>query len=110
MPELPEVETTLKGIQPGITGQTIREVILRHRQLRWPIPQPLPTLLARKKIIGITRRAKYLLVTFRHGTLLIHLGMSGCLRLLADAPPPRKHDHIDIVFTNGTVLRYTDPR
>lgn len=110
MPELPEVETTLQGIKPHLKGQKIKAVIVRHHQLRWPIPEDLPLLLKDKSFISIKRRAKYLLFCFEHGTLILHLGMSGKLRILSKALPPEKHDHFDIVFCNQTCLRLTDPR
>ena len=110
MPELPEVETTLRGIQPHIQGRTLQRVLVRNRQLRWPIPEELETLLAGKKILEITRRGKYLLVRFAHGTTIWHLGMSGSLRLVDSDQLPGKHDHVDWVFSRGRVLRFNDPR
>lgn len=111
MPELPEVETTLQGIKPALSGQTVETAIIRHPKLRWPVPRTLPALLSGQKILSARRRAKYLLLEFQKGTLVIHLGMSGCLRLLPPpSPPAGKHDHVDIVLRQGTVLRYCDPR
>jgi formamidopyrimidine-DNA glycosylase len=110
MPELPEVETTLRGIKPYLNHQTIINVIVRHHQLRWKIPDNLSQQLKNKKIIDITRRGKYLLFHMKKNTLILHLGMSGSLRLLMEPTLPKKHDHVDIVFANHYVLRFTDPR
>lgn len=110
MPELPEVETTLRGIQPHIQQQTITQIILRHTHLRWPIPLDIDSILAGQKIQHLERRAKYLLLHFKMGTLMIHLGMSGSLRLLSTAVAPKKHDHIDVIFSPQQILRFTDPR
>jgi len=110
MPELPEVETTLRGIQPHISSQRINAMIVRHYRLRWPIAEDICQKLKGKKIIGISRRAKYLLFQCDHGTLIVHLGMSGSLRILLEDTPPQKHDHFDIEFDNHKILRYTDPR
>ena len=110
MPELPEVETTLRGIRPHIVEQRIKEVIIRHKSLRWPVPSNLNTLLKGKKINGLLRRNKYLLLQFSVGTLIIHLGMSGKLRVVQQDTPFQKHDHIDFLFTHGVCLRFTDPR
>src|SRR4030065_2550301 len=98
MPELPEVETTRRGIAPYLAGQTIAQVIIRNPKLRWPIPDDLPLRLAGLTIQAVTRRAKYLLLNCGTGTLIIHLGMSGSLRILPVnsehwVDPPRKHDH-----------------
>lgn len=110
MPELPEVETTLRGIKPHVAGQSIKEIIVRFPTLRWPIPKQLNKLLKNQPLLNLRRRGKYLLFEFTPGTLILHLGMSGRLRVLTEALPPKKHDHVDIVFTNGTYLRFTDPR
>lgn len=109
MPELPEVETTRLGLMPLI-NQSVAQVVIRNGSLRWPIPQFLPSLLVGQTLKHLTRRAKYILVHFDHGVLLLHLGMSGRLCLLAQNAPPQKHDHFDICFTNGQVLRLRDPR
>lgn len=109
MPELPEVETTRLGLLP-LEGQTVAKVTIRHPTLRWPIPDHLPNTLADQKLISITRRAKYLLCHFKQGCLLLHLGMSGRLCLLDDEYPPEKHDHFDLVFKSGHVMRLHDPR
>lgn len=110
MPELPEVETTLRGIQPHIAQQQIINIILRHTKLRWPIPQEIKEHLTGQTLRSLSRRAKYLLFHFDTGTLILHLGMSGRLRILTEATPPQKHDHVDICFANGSILRFTDPR
>lgn len=110
MPELPEVETTRLGISPYIEGQTITKVVVRNYKLRWPIPSTIAETLTKQHINKITRRAKYLFFHCDSGTLLIHLGMSGSLRLLKIHAEPEKHDHVDITVDNGYLLRYTDPR
>lgn len=109
MPELPEVETTRLGLMPLI-NQSVARVVMRNGSLRWPIPESLPSLLNGQTLRALTRRAKYILAHFDHGVLLLHLGMSGRICLLAQDEPPQKHDHFDIYFTNGQVLRLRDPR
>jgi len=110
MPELPEVETTRRGIAPHITGNTVARIVVRNRNLRWPVPRRLGSELGGQVIESVGRRAKYLLLTTGNGTLLLHLGMSGSLRIIDAGAPPAKHDHVDIVFTDGYALRFTDPR
>jgi formamidopyrimidine-DNA glycosylase len=110
MPELPEVETTLRGLAPHLTGKTVGDVIVRNAKLRWPVPKNLPKLLRGHTIRSLRRRAKYLLIGFDHGTLILHLGMSGSLRVLPAATPPEKHDHFDLVLDNGMLMRLRDPR
>ncbi|MEQ1558583.1 MAG: bifunctional DNA-formamidopyrimidine glycosylase/DNA-(apurinic or apyrimidinic site) lyase [Methyloglobulus sp.] len=110
MPELPEVETTMRGIAPHVEGQTIKQVVIRNHQLRWPVPAILNQFLANIKIKSVTRRAKYLLLAADTGTLIIHLGMSGSLRIIVQEIAVGKHDHIDFIFANGALLRYNDPR
>lgn len=114
MPELPEVETTLRGVNPHITNQTVAAATIRQNKLRWPVPDHLSHTLQNQTVRACSRRAKYLLVQFDTGILLMHLGMSGSLRIFTEGDPhieqPGKHDHIDFTFTNGTVLRYHDPR
>jgi formamidopyrimidine-DNA glycosylase len=110
MPELPEVETTLRGITPHIDQQTIAKVIVRQPRLRWPISTEMPQDLLGQTIISLTRRAKYLLLTTHAGTLAIHLGMSGTLRILTQHQAPGKHDHVDLIFAHGKILRFMDPR
>ncbi len=116
MPELPEVEITRRGLLPLI-NQTVKNVVIRNASMRWPIPAHLPQTLQNQILIGLTRRAKYILAEFadaniaaNSGTLLLHLGMSGRISLLDRNYPPEKHDHFDIAFTNGSVLRLRDPR
>ena len=110
MPELPEVETTRQGILSHAQGQTIAAVVVRDRRLRWPIPEELGRILPGATILDIERRGKYLLFRTDAGTLIVHLGMSGSLRVLADDEPPGKHDHVDIELASGERLRYNDPR
>jgi len=110
MPELPEVETTLRGLAPALNGRTVCGVNIRQPKLRWPVPAELPDLLPGRKVRGLRRRAKYLLIEFDHGTLLLHLGMSGNLRIVAAGTPLKKHDHFDLVLDNGSVMRLHDPR
>ncbi len=110
MPELPEVETTRRGITPHILEQQVTDVVIRQHQLRWPINPELPTLLRGQTLNAVTRRAKYLLLHFANGTLIGHLGMSGSMRMVPAHTPAAKHDHVDILFANDMVLRLTDPR
>ncbi|MCW9088338.1 MAG: bifunctional DNA-formamidopyrimidine glycosylase/DNA-(apurinic or apyrimidinic site) lyase [Gammaproteobacteria bacterium] len=110
MPELPEVETTCRGIAPHIKGRAIRDIIIRQPKLRWPVPRGLKQKLAGRTIRAVERRAKYLLLGFDNGTLILHLGMSGSLRIVAGGTPVGKHDHVDIVLDSNTTLRLTDPR
>ena len=111
MPELPEVETVLHGIAPYITGKTVAAVRIRQPKLRWPVPPELPQILSGETVRQCSRRAKYLLIRFDTGILLVHLGMSGSIRIYRNsAPEPGKHDHADIQFADGTLLRYRDPR
>lgn len=110
MPELPEVETTCRGIRPHLQNQTIRAVTIRQPRLRWPISPQLRKQARDAVIETVNRRAKYVLIKTGHGTIIIHLGMSGSLRLTTSEEPPRKHDHIDIELANGRVLRFHDPR
>ncbi len=110
MPELPEVETIRRGIAPYIEGQTVRQVIIRQPQLRWPVPESLNQILTGLRIQSVSRRAKYLLFTTSAGTMLVHLGMSGSLRIITTEQEAGKHDHIDFIFSDDTVLRYNDPR
>jgi formamidopyrimidine-DNA glycosylase len=109
MPELPEVETTRRGLLP-LVGQTVRHVIIRNPSLRWPIPGHLSHSLNNQRLLELTRRAKYILARFDTGSLILHLGMSGRICLLAQDEPYAKHDHFDIHFTDGHVLRLRDPR
>lgn len=110
MPELPEVETTLCGLLPHLLGRTVSKVVVRTPALRWPLPANLGQLLIGRTIQGLSRRAKYLLIRFDHGTVLLHLGMSGHLRIVAANTPAAKHDHVDLEFSDGQLLRLHDPR
>jgi len=110
MPELPEVETVRRGITPHIQGENVTEVIIRHPTLRWPIPGELTHKLPGQPLQNIQRRAKYLLLSFPSGTLILHLGMSGSLRILPKESAVEKHDHFDLVMANGLCLRLNDPR
>ena len=109
MPELPEVETTRRGIAPHITGKRVTRVIVRNPNLRWPVSRRLATELRGQAINEVSRRAKYLLLQTDAGTAILHLGMSGSLRLVKSNAAAGKHDHVDIVFAS-TALRLTDPR
>ena len=109
MPELPEVETTRRGLLP-LLGKAVKSVTIRHATLRWPIPKFLPETLPSQTLRGLSRRAKYILCEFDSGTLLLHLGMSGRIQLLDCNYPPEKHDHFDIEFSDNQVLRLRDPR
>jgi len=122
MPELPEVETTRRGIEPYIDQQKISQMVIQQHQLRWPIPAHLPETLKGLTVLATKRRAKYLLIELGYstsaagastliGTLIIHLGMSGSLRVLSQPyPEPAKHEHFDLAFNNKHMLRFTDPR
>ncbi|MDI1252355.1 bifunctional DNA-formamidopyrimidine glycosylase/DNA-(apurinic or apyrimidinic site) lyase [Thermomonas sp.] len=110
MPELPEVETTRRGLLPHVEGQLVSGVLLRRPDLRWPIPPEVAALLPGQRIDGIRRRAKYLLLDTTAGSALLHLGMSGSLRVLPAATQVRTHDHVDISLGNRRVLRFNDPR
>ncbi|MFA6922104.1 MAG: bifunctional DNA-formamidopyrimidine glycosylase/DNA-(apurinic or apyrimidinic site) lyase [Gallionella sp.] len=108
MPELPEVETTRRGLSPHVEGTTITGVVIRCARLRWPIPEDMP--LVGQTILTLTRRAKYLLLDCGNGTLILHLGMSGSLRILPTDTPPERHDHFDLLLSNGCLMRLRDPR
>ncbi len=110
MPELPEVETTRQGILPHIKDQTVASVLIRQYSLRWPITENMVQLISGKKLLNVSRRGKYLLLEFDQGSAFIHLGMSGSIRILGIDAPAGKHDHFDICFSNGKLLRYNDPR
>ncbi|WP_035516844.1 bifunctional DNA-formamidopyrimidine glycosylase/DNA-(apurinic or apyrimidinic site) lyase [Pseudohaliea rubra] len=110
MPELPEVETTRRGLAPHAVGERVLAVTVREPRLRWPVDPALPAALAGQRIEAIDRRAKYLLLRTGAGRLMVHLGMSGSLRVLPAGTAPAAHDHIDIVLGSGLVLRYNDPR
>ncbi len=110
MPELPEVETTRRGVEPYVLGRRVVALHVHEPRLRWRIPEELPGLVAGQSVRGTARRAKYLLIELTHGTLLWHLGMSGSLRVLPAATPRVQHDHLDLVLDSGLLLRYNDPR
>ncbi|MES3006708.1 MAG: bifunctional DNA-formamidopyrimidine glycosylase/DNA-(apurinic or apyrimidinic site) lyase [Pseudomonadota bacterium] len=110
MPELPEVETTCRGIAPHILGQQVAAVVVRNPKLRWPVPAELALELPGRCVERVERRGKYLLLYAGDACLLVHLGMSGSLRVTSTQDALLKHDHIDIVMGSGAVLRYSDPR
>lgn len=110
MPELPEVETTRRGIAPHVTGRRVLRVDVYDSRLRWPVPADLDARMRGRRIDRVDRRSKYLLFQCGDAALLVHLGMTGTLRIFRDPPPRRKHDHVDIVLDDGTLLRYHDPR
>lgn len=110
MPELPEVETTRRGLAPHVEGRRITGVVLRRPDLRWPIPPEVGRELPGQRVLGVRRRAKYLLLDTAPGSALLHLGMSGMLRVLPAATPVATHDHVDLALDSGRVLRFTDPR
>ena len=110
MPELPEVETTRRGIEPLVAGARVDRVVVRERRLRWPIPGEIERKLAGATMLGVGRRAKYLLLESERGTAIAHLGMSGSFSVVAAGTEPGVHDHYDVVFEGGKALRFTDPR
>jgi formamidopyrimidine-DNA glycosylase len=110
MPELPEVETTVKGIRPYLQDHDIQKLVVRERRLRWPIPAGLENRVKGKRVVNLYRRGKYIVVEFQTGGMIIHLGMSGSMRVLLESEHPGKHDHFDIVNHKGGVIRYRDPR
>jgi len=110
MPELPEVETSRRGIEPHLLNKTITAVTIRQHKLRWPVPNNLPALAIGQKVRAVCRRAKYLFLVLDNGSIIIHLGMSGSLRICNDKTPLEKHDHVDIIVNEKTILRLRDPR
>ncbi len=110
MPELPEVETTRRGIAPAILGRRVVSVVIREPRLRWRIASDLASAVANQTVRDVRRRAKYLLIDLDSGSLILHLGMSGSLRALPPETPTMTHDHVDIVFDSGICLRFNDPR
>ncbi len=108
MPELPEVETTRRGLEHRVVGCSLDDWAVRHPSLRWPIE--IPSSLQGEKLLALSRRAKYLLFEFSEGTLILHLGMSGSLRFVPPEARPGKHDHVDLVFSGGHTVRFNDPR
>ena len=110
MPELPEVETTCRGIAPHIVGTSIDHVLIRDARLRWPIADDLAARLTGQRIASVERRAKYLIISCDDGFILAHLGMTGSLRITSLEDPVKTHDHWDFLLSGGAVLRYHDPR
>ncbi len=110
MPELPEVETTRRGIMPHIEDKVVTAVTVRQAKLRWPVSEQISTLLKGSRVRSVSRRGKYLLIATDLGTVMIHLGMSGSLRVLPAGTMAGKHDHVDIEFDSDQLLRFTDPR
>ena len=110
MPELPEVETTRRGIQPFVEGQRIVSLRVHNARLRWPVPPELPELLANQRVARISRRGKYLLFHIDTGVMMVHLGMSGSLRLVTLGTPRKTHDHLEWTLDNNWLMRYHDPR
>ncbi|QDP02555.1 bifunctional DNA-formamidopyrimidine glycosylase/DNA-(apurinic or apyrimidinic site) lyase [Thalassotalea sp. PS06] len=109
MPELPEVEVCRQGIKPHVLNQNVSKVIVRNRQMRWPVSDDIEDIEG-EKIVAVERRAKYLLLKTAKGTLLLHLGMSGTIRVIDATLPLKKHDHFDLVLDSGKALRLNDPR
>jgi len=110
MPELPEVETTRRGIAPHVIGRRVERIVVYDSRLRWPVPADLDARMRGRTIDRVDRRSKYLLFHAGDSALLVHLGMTGTLRLFRNPHPRRTHDHVDIVLDDGTLLRYHDPR
>lgn len=110
MPELPEVETTRLGVAPHLEGRTVSAVVVREPRLRWPVPDALSTELTGTVVRNVERRGKYLLLRTDNGTAILHLGMSGSLRIIPADTSPEKHDHVDLVLDSGLALRLNDPR
>lgn len=110
MPELPEVETTRRGIEPLVAGRVIVDLVVREPRLRWPVSPDLPDMIRGQRIEAVQRRGKYLLLPIQQGALILHLGMSGSLRMVAPTEVPARSDHIDLVFDGPLCLRLRDPR
>lgn len=110
MPELPEVETTCRGVAPHIEGRALRALIVRNPNLRWPVPDFLSREIEGDKLQRVQRRGKYILLGFSTGDVMVHLGMSGSLRIMDSAVEVGKHDHVDFCFDGGQIMRLTDPR
>ncbi|NEX18784.1 bifunctional DNA-formamidopyrimidine glycosylase/DNA-(apurinic or apyrimidinic site) lyase [Thiorhodococcus mannitoliphagus] len=110
MPELPEVETTVRGIRPHLEGKRVQALLVREPRLRLPIAPETADLVAGQRICTLSRRSKYILMGLERGTLIIHLGMSGSLRVVPATSPPRRHDHLDLVVSDQRCLRFHDPR
>jgi len=110
MPELPEVETTRRGVSPHVIGRRVVTVNVREHRLRWPVPADLAQRMTGETVTAVDRRAKYLLFRTGRGSMMLHLGMSGSLRVLNAASEPGPHDHVDLILDHGHLLRYRDPR
>jgi formamidopyrimidine-DNA glycosylase len=110
MPELPEVESTRRGIEREARGQRIRELRIHDHRLRWPVEASMPAQVAGQRLVAVERRAKYLLLRLERGSLILHLGMSGSVRILPGHTARLKHDHVDLVLASGTTVRFNDPR
>ena len=110
MPELPEVETSRRGIEPHVVGTKIRKVVIRDRRLRWPVRRNVDRGLTGSDVLSVDRRAKYLLINTNRGTAILHLGMSGSVRIVDNRTPAGVHDHFDLELSSGHALRYRDPR
>jgi len=110
MPELPEVETIRRGVEPHVVGRIIREVIVRDTRLRWPIPAGFVEFARGRKIRGVARRGKYLIFDLGGDRLIVHLGMTGRLSVLDPGEPLKKHDHVDLLLSGKVLLRFHDPR
>lgn len=111
MPELPEVETVRRGLDPCCVSAQVRDVVVRDARLRWPVPPELAAVLRGRRITALHRRSKYLILTFDSGDrALLHLGMSGRLLVVDAQTPLRKHDHVDLVLDNARIIRFNDPR
>lgn len=110
MPELPEVETTRRGLEPELVGRKFTHMVVRNPALRWRIARRTPQAVAGQRVLALRRRAKYLLIDCAQGHLILHLGMSGSLRILDEDVPAGKHDHVDLLLDSGKLLRFTDPR
>ncbi|MEO6566594.1 MAG: DNA-formamidopyrimidine glycosylase family protein, partial [Casimicrobiaceae bacterium] len=110
MPELPEVETTRRGVEPLVTGRRIQALHVYDRRLRWPVPDDLQHHLVGRSIDRVDRRSKYLLFRLGADTMLVHLGMTGSLRVFTALPLRHTHDHVDLTLEGGVTLRYNDPR
>lgn len=110
MPELPEVETTVRGIKPHLEHNVIHKIIVRQPKLRWMIPADINDKCAQQSILKIFRRGKYIIFKLNTGAIIMHLGMSGRVRVIKNSVNVEKHDHVDLVLTDNTILRYTDPR
>lgn len=110
MPELPEVETTRRGISPYLEGNKITSAIFREKRLRWPVSRRLANNIKNQPVLEVSRRGKYIIIWLEKGAVIIHLGMSGSLRIVKIDTPPEIHEHYDLVLNSGYILRYKDPR